>query len=198
MEGRSEVWYTADLILLPRQHSSEATSSHFMSSSDPGGPRRPREAARACPVLSELWLTATLSTSRACLVTLRLERDEGDLDLRRERRGGRWGAGWGDGEGGARLDAVLLTTLIFSLLSLPLHLSLFWPEDKQASIKNKKNNQKATGGVGKTCKSTANMLGKLVCRQEIWNLRSLSWHVQLWSLSVAVLSVLYDSFLQYT
>lgn len=76
-----------------------------------------------------------LSKSSAGLGLERLGRDEGDLDLRRERRGGR-GRG-GEGAGGLK-DVVLLLKALPPLppppcppLSLPLCLSLSLPEGEE-------------------------------------------------------------------
>lgn len=86
-----------------------------------------------------LKVASILSTSRACFGALWAERDEGDLDLRRERRGGRGGGGGGDGEGGEGLDDVVLLLGILKPppLSLPLHLSLSLPEDIEAALKDR-------------------------------------------------------------
>lgn len=144
MEGKSEVWYTADLILLPRQRSSRATPSHFLSSSEPWEPRRSRGPLRVCLLSSGSGEAPILSKSRARFGVERLERDEGDLDLRRERRGGRGGGG--EGEGGMGLEDVVLLLGILkppSPLSLPRHLSLSLPEEEEAALKKTKE---ADGG----------------------------------------------------
>lgn len=79
-----------------------------------------------------------------------MERDEGDLDLRRERRGGRaGGGGGGDGEGGVGLEDVFLLGILKPPppLSLPLHRSLSLPEEEQAAVK--RQTIKETGGGDK-------------------------------------------------
>lgn len=65
-----------------------------------------------------------------------MERDDGDLDLRRERRGGRGRGGDGEGEGGEGWDGVVLRlrTLKPSLRSLPLLLSVSLPEAEGARL----------------------------------------------------------------
>lgn len=61
-----------------------------------------------------------------------MEREEGDLDLRRERRGGRGGRGGAVGDRGAGLGVIrLLGMLKPPPLSLPLCLSL--PEGEEGA-----------------------------------------------------------------
>lgn len=109
MEGNSEVWYTADLILLPRQRSSEATPSHFLSSSEPWEHRRSLDLPRVFVLSSVSKEAPILSKSKPRFEVACLERDEGDVDLRRERRGGRGGGrGGGEGEGGMGFEDVVL------------------------------------------------------------------------------------------
>lgn len=81
-----------------------------------------------------------LSKSRARFGVEWLERDEGDLDLRRERRGGRGGGrGGGEGEGGMGLEDVVLLLGILKPppppFSLSLHLFLSLPEEEEAALK---------------------------------------------------------------
>lgn len=78
-----------------------------------------------------------LSKSKA-----RFERDVGDLDLRRERRGSRGGGrGGGEGEGGMGLEDVVLLLGILKPppppppLSLSLHLFLSLPEEEEVALK---------------------------------------------------------------
>lgn len=102
-----------------------------------------------------------MSKSKARFEDACLERDEGDLDLRRERRGGRGGGGGGggDGEGGLRLeDAVLLLGILKPPppLSLPLHLSLSLslPEGQEAALnRDKKRDAQMGDNIGQ---NTAN------------------------------------------
>ena len=87
-------------------------------------------------------MTPILSKSKARFGVGWLERDEGDLDLRRERRGGRGGGGGGGGGGGAAegrsgLEEVVLLPGILKPpppFSLPLHLSLSLPEEEEAAL----------------------------------------------------------------
>lgn len=74
-----------------------------------------------------------MSTSKARFGVACVEREEGDLDFRRERGGGRGGGGEGDTEGGGWLeDAVLLLGILKPPpLSLLLHLSLSLPEKEE-------------------------------------------------------------------
>ena len=142
MEGKSEFWYTADLILLPRQRSSKATPSHFLSRSEPWEPRRSLDPLWVGLLSPGSAVTPILSKSKARFGVGWLERDEGDLDLRRERRGGRGGGGGGGGGGGAAegrsgLEEVVLLPGILKPpppFSLPLHLSLSLPEEEEAAL----------------------------------------------------------------
>lgn len=72
-----------------------------------------------------------LSKSKARLGVEWLERDEGDFDLRRERRGGRSGGGEGAGGMGWKEGVLLLTAP--PPLSLPLCLSLSLPGEEEAA-----------------------------------------------------------------
>lgn len=142
--GKSEVWYTADLILLPRQRSSKATPSHFLSSSEPREPCRSRGPFWA-RLLSSLSVVALmLSKSNARFGVEWWERDEGDLDLWRERIGGR-GGGRGGGEGGVGFEGIVLLLGILKPpppplpLSLSLDLFLSLPEEEEADLKKRDN-----------------------------------------------------------
>lgn len=138
MEGKSEVWYTVDLILLPWQRNSMATPSHFLSSSELWEPRRSLDPLRVCLMFLVSGASPILSKSKARFGVEWLERDEGDLDLRRERRGGRGGGGGGEAEGGRGLEDVVLLLGILNpppSFSLPLLLSLSLPEEEEAALK---------------------------------------------------------------
>lgn len=139
MEGKSEVWYTVDLILLPWQRNSMATPSHFLSSSELWEPRRSLDPLRVCLMFLVSGASPILSKSKARFGVEWLERDEGDLDLRRERRGGRGGGGGGgEAEGGRGLEDVVLLLGILKpppSFSLPLLLSLSLPEEEEAALK---------------------------------------------------------------
>lgn len=80
-----------------------------------------------------------------------LEREEGDLDLRRERRGGLGGGGGGRGGDGAMggLEVVLLLGILKSPppLSLPLCLSL--PEEEEAAFKRQMDRGRDGGEMAK-------------------------------------------------
>lgn len=85
-----------------------------------------------CPILSK---------SKARRAVTWLEREEGDLDLRRERRGGLGGGRGGeDGEMGG-LEVVLLLGILKAPppLSLPLCTSLSLPEEEEAAFKRKQD-----------------------------------------------------------
>lgn len=129
MEGKSEVWYTVDLVLPPRQRSSEVTSPHFASNRGSRCPfwARPRSPASGAG--------PHRSTSRARFAVEWVEREEGDLDLRRDRRGGRGGRGGGGGEGEAGLGVMRLLAVFTPPppppLALPLCLSL--PEEEEGA-----------------------------------------------------------------
>lgn len=70
-----------------------------------------------------------LSKSRAGLGFSRLDLEEGDLDLRRERRGGRGGGG----EGAGGLNDVVLLPKAPPPFSLPLCRSLSLPEGEEGA-----------------------------------------------------------------
>lgn len=80
-----------------------------------------------------------------------LEREEGDLDLRRERRGGLGGGGrGGDGAMGG-LEVVLLLGILKSPppLSLPLPLCLSLPEKEEAAFKRQMDRGRDGGEMAK-------------------------------------------------
>lgn len=184
MEGRSEVWYTADLILLPRQRSSRATPSHFLSSSESWEPRGSREPLRVGLVSSGSEKFPILSKSKARFDVPWW--DEGDFDLRRERTGGRGGgAGAGDGEGWEGLEDVVLRleTLKppFSLL-LPLHRSLSLPKEKEPACKERwQIRQKEAREIGTALSSTANMQRAIKLENEQYVITLLNTDTVTWT-----------------
>lgn len=68
-----------------------------------------------------------------------MEREEGDLDLRRERRGGRDGRGGGVGERGAGLGVIRL----LGTLKAPLPLCLSLPEEEDGAYPHSHKNPKS-------------------------------------------------------
>jgi len=82
-----------------------------------------------------------LSKSKACFEVVWLERDEGDLDLRRERRGGRGRGGGGEGGMMGLEDAVRLLGILKPRpsFSLPLHPTLSLPEEEEAVLRRDAN-----------------------------------------------------------